>query len=683
MNQNSKTPNHLIHEKSPYLLQHAYNPVDWYPWSEEAFRRAKEEKKPIFLSIGYSTCHWCHVMERESFEDKKVAEVLNQHFISIKVDKEERPDVDSIYMTFCMAIHGHGGWPLTILMTPEQKPFYAGTYLPKLSNGQMIGLLDLLSEVNKIWTSDRKRLLESGEEVTKALETHIQSKEKGKVTSSTMGVAYHNFLSSFDATYGGFGNAPKFPTPHNLLFLLRYARLFKESKALDMVNTTLMAMYQGGIYDHIGGGFSRYSTDRKWLVPHFEKMLYDNAMLVLAYSEAYQYTKEPIYKAIVEKVLQYVKRELTQEDGGFYCAQDADSEGEEGKYYVFTPEEVIEVLGEEVGQLFNDFYDITTKGNFEGKNIPNQIGQQKRNCSDELTIRLKEAKERLYAYRLHRTKLHKDDKVLTSWNALMIAACAKAYQVFLDTEYLLMAKRGLEFVCNHLMDPTGRLYVRYRDHESFGSGHVDDYAFLCFACYELYEATFDPSYLEKSLQLMDSLIEHFWDSEGYGFYLYADDAEQLILRPKETYDGAIPSGNSVASYLLCKLERITGDQRLRDYSEKQLSFLAGECEEYPAGFSFALLSYLEKFRPTKELVCLLQKQEQMVQVMDKISTSYHPNMTVIIKTPENKEQLENMATYLKDYKDKKHDMTFYLCENQACLEPFHELSQLEECLRKE
>ncbi len=682
MNKEKKTPNHLINEKSPYLLQHAYNPVDWYPWGEEAFIRAKEENKPIFLSIGYSTCHWCHVMERESFEDIEVAKLLNQSFISIKVDKEERPDVDTIYMSVCTAIHGHGGWPLTILITPDQVPFYAATYLPKHSVAGRTGLMELLTHVNRTWQRERDKLIQSGDQLIKAIKSNLsnaQNQDKSDVNASVLGVAYHQYLSSFDEEYGGFGNAPKFPSPHNLLFLLRYAKLFQSEQAKNMVETTLRQMFLGGIYDHIGGGFSRYSTDRYWLAPHFEKMLYDNALLSLAYLEAYQATNHLIYRLVVEETLAYISREMQSEEGGFYSAQDADSEGEEGKYYVFTPEEIEKVLGKERADRFNKHYDITKKGNFEGASIPNLIGHKQVEATSEENSFFTQCREELYHYRLQRTKLHKDDKCLTSWNALMLTAYARAYRVLGGTGYLKTITHAVAFIEKHLRDERGRLYVRYREGESIGVGHIDDYGFLCLAYYELYEATFETKYLQASIKLMEDMIEHFWDSREGGFYFYANDAEKLIMRPKETYDGAIPSGNSVALYMLGKLSSLTGKVEFKEYHEKQLTFMNHVVKEYPSGYGFALLSYLEVFHPVKKLICLLETKDDIDELRRITASFYIPELSIVVKTPYNETEIKQLIPDLEDYK-KNTNQAFYYCENYACREPVFSFEELRKLL---
>ena len=601
MPNSDRVPNRLKNEGSPYLLQHAYNPVDWFPWGKEAFEKAKSENKPIFLSIGYSTCHWCHVMAHESFEDEEVAALLNEDFISIKVDKEERPDIDAVYMRVCQSMTGGGGWPLTIIMTHDQKPFLAGTYFPKKAKYNVPGLVDILTAVKLEWDSNKGPLLKAANQIVQHLQ-NMDSKKKADQTADFKGSLLRELFTSakitleksFDRVYGGFGRQPKFPMPHNIMFLLRYFQFEKDEKALEMAETTLRQMYQGGIFDHIGYGFARYSTDEKWLVPHFEKMLYDNALLVIAYLEAYQITGKELYQSVAARTMQYVSREMTDEEGGFYCAQDADSEGIEGKYYVFSPEEIKRVLGESEGDEFNEFYDITDSGNFEGHSIPNLIRNQH---FESVTLNLKKQIEKLYPYRLSRTELRKDDKILTSWSALMIVAYAKAYRALKERRYLEAAERAVEFVRDNLVFKNDRLHVSYRNGNADGYGNLDDYAFFIWALLELYEATLDTTYMDQALQLGQTMILHFRDEEKGGFYLTDKTAENLICRPKETYDGAIPSGNSVAGYILVKIYKLTGKPDYLEYSREQLEFLYQNAVDYPAGHSFALMALMMEFYP--------------------------------------------------------------------------------------
>ncbi|BCJ93685.1 thioredoxin domain-containing protein [Anaerocolumna cellulosilytica] len=678
----SKTPNRLIHEKSPYLLQHAYNPVDWWPWCEKAFMKAKTEDKPIFLSIGYSTCHWCHVMAHESFEDTEVAEYLNQYFISIKVDKEERPDVDSIYMSVCQRVTGSGGWPLTIIMMPDQKPFFAGTYFPKRSRYNMPGFLDLLKAVIEKWRTEQDSLKNSSLAITQSLQQESIQGKDNRVSKQMVEQAARSLLSNYDSQYGGFGGAPKFPTPHNLMFLLRFALQENKEEALEAVEKTLDAMYIGGIFDHIGYGFSRYSTDEKWLVPHFEKMLYDNALLIHTYLEAHQYTKKEHYKEIAQMTLEYVQRELTHEEGGFYCAQDADSEGVEGKYYVFRPEEVISILGKEDGTYFNDYFDITAKGNFEEKNIPNRIKAYKNEAIEKWNKeavleppRISSLREKMYAYRLNRTKLHKDDKILTSWNGIMIGACAKAYKILKQEAYLNMAQKADEFIQKYLSDGE-KLYVHYREGKASGLGHIDDYAFYGWALLELYEATLEINYIKRALEIMNQLVQNFFDTNRGGFYLYSKDAEMLIHRPKEWYDGAIPSGNSVVTYVLEKLYHITGNQSLREILDKQLSVLAAETSDYPSAYCFSMMAVMQEVYPTKELVCVLPKEYSMEDIKNMLSENFLPQVSIVLKSDESKVSLEDVAEFTKDYPAAPEKPAYYLCENHSCQAPVYELNEI-------
>ncbi len=684
----TRIPNRLADEKSPYLLQHMYNPVNWYPWGQEAFLKAKEENKPIFLSIGYSTCHWCHVMAHECFEDEEVARLLNDHFISIKVDKEERPDIDTVYMTVCQATTGHGGWPLTILMSPEQKPFFAATYIPKETRYGMLGLMDLLGQVCHDWENRQEELLQTGDQIANIMKRQFEGRSDfGSVSKDLVNLAVSQLKQSYDHNYGGFGNEPKFPLPHNLMFLLSYASLEADEQALYMAENTLKCMYRGGIYDHIGYGFSRYSTDAKWLVPHFEKMLYDNALLAMAYLDAYQYTKRPLYRAIAEQTLDYVRREMTDKEGGFYCAQDADSEGVEGKYYVFTPEEINSVLQNDDAGFFCNYYNITREGNFEGASIPNRLHAAELETPNEKVDRVCHY---MYNYRQKRMDLHKDDKILTSWNALMISAYARAATVLQSQEYADTARKGIDFINRRLMDEYGNLFVRYREEDSAFDGHLDDYSFFCMALLEVYSATFEVSYLKQAVDIADKMITYFWDNENNGFFLTSGKSEQLLYRPKEIHDGAIPSGNSVAGYVLQKLANITGNSRYLEYAHKQLSFLAGQVKDYPAGFCFAQLAFLNALYPSKEIVCVVSERELNInQAKERnkepgykedyrdlslyLAENFNPNTVVIVKTEENEEELQKIVSYIKDYHMLNDRTTYYLCENHSCQAPMNKL----------
>ena len=650
-------PNRLQLEQSPYLLQHRDNPVDWRPWGAEAFQAAREEDKPVFLSIGYSTCHWCHVMAHESFEDAAAAEEINRDFIPVKVDREERPDVDAVYMAACIAMTGSGGWPLTVLLTPEQKPFWAGTYLPRRA------LLSLLRQAARLWREDRDSLLAAGEELT----AHLKREENtgaGSPDRELVSRAASLYAQSFDPRWGGFGQAPKFPTPHNLLFLLRYARLTGDDHARAMAERTLEGMYRGGLFDHVGGGFARYSTDEMWLVPHFEKMLYDNALLSLAYTEAYQQTRRPLCGEVVRRTLDYVLRELTDPQGGFVCGQDADSEGVEGKYYVFTAGELRELLGPEDGEAFCRWYGVTESGNFEGRNILNLLAQERLEDEPE---RIRSLRERVYAYRLERTSLHRDDKVLAAWNGLMITAMARAGLALDEPRYRDAAVGAAAFLRRHLTEESGRLLARWREGQAAHPGKLDDYAFCAWGLLELYGATFQPGYLAEAQRLMECLLDRFFDGEHGGFYPYASDGEQLITRTKETYDGAMPSGNSVAALVLSRLARLTGESRWRAAAGLQLAYLAGAVRAYPAGYGFAMLAFLEELWPSAELVCAAQAvPEELTALLREAS---RPELTVLVKTPETAEALAELAPFTRDYPLPEAGARYYLCRNGTCAQP--------------
>ena len=666
--------NELSKEKSPYLLQHAANPVNWFPWKPIAFEKAKEEDKPIFLSIGYSTCHWCHVMAHESFEDTQVAALLNRDYICIKVDREERPDIDAVYMAVCQMFTGSGGWPLTILMTPDQKPFWAGTYLPKTETYGRMGLLELLEAVRQMWESDRNALLSKGEQITSLLNKPQPAGKKTADLNKTIFLqAARQLKSSYDPKWGGFGSAPKFPTPHNLLFLLQVFLLEQDDSALKMVKHTLTQMFRGGIFDHLGGGFSRYSTDEKWLVPHFEKMLYDNALLALAYLEAYHVTGESFFSRIAARTLDYAINELLDGNGGFYCGQDADSEGIEGKYYVFTRNEIYDVLGESGGPVFCQYFGITEHGNFEGKNILNLLDNPRYAETDH---QIKELVQKLYTYRFNRTRLHKDDKVLTSWNALMIAALAKAGWLLDRPQYIQTARNVHSFIKTALTDEQGNLMLRWREGEAANDGQLDDYAFYAYAMLELYKATYDTEYLQQAIRTAEQMLYNFEDADQGGFFLYSKNSEQLINRPKETYDGAIPSGNSVAAVVLEQLSKLTGEQKWQQLSRRQLHFLTNAIEDYPAGHSMALLAVSQAVYSSSELICVTAGNNIPRELTAYLRRTPTVNLSVLVKTKENQEDLEKAAPFTASYPVPANGTVYYLCQNGACASPTDDLSAL-------
>ena len=538
-----KMPNHLIAEKSPYLLQHAHNPVDWYPWGREAFEKARGEDKPIFLSVGYATCHWCHVMAHESFEDEEVARQLNQSFVSIKVDREERPDIDQVYMSVCQALTGRGGWPLSIFMTPEAKPFFAGTYFPKTSRLGMSGFTELLAQIAALWKRDRGRILSAAEQTIQGIQPKTASVPGGiTLNDQTLNLGYDQLKKAFDPTWGGFGAAPKFPTPHHLTFLLRQYIRHPASQDHTIIEKTLQAMRFGGVFDQIGWGFHRYSVDEKWMVPHFEKMLYDQALLAMAYTEAYQALKNPFHAQVSREIFEYVLRDMTSPEGGFYSAEDADSEGEEGLFYLWTHQQVKDVLGRDSADLFCRFYNITPAGNFEeGRNIPylsispEEFALKENMELEELETRLAGAREQLFSVREKRIHPLKDDKILTSWNGLMIAALAKGTQALGDPVYAQAAGKAARFILENMRTPEGGLYRRFREGQVAYPGFLDDYAFFIWGLIELYETLFDIRFLEEAVALNQRLIDLFWDQEKGGCYFTAGEGEKANFPGKRTF----------------------------------------------------------------------------------------------------------------------------------------------------
>ncbi len=643
--------NRLKDEKSPYLLQHKDNPVDWYPWCDEAFAKAAEEEKPVFLSIGYSSCHWCHVFAHESFEDNEIAEILNKYFISIKVDREERPDIDSVYMAVCQAFTGSGGWPASIFMTSDKKPFFAGTYFPKNSRGRMLGFKELLLSIHNKWEKDRNFLLRQSDDIVSNLKKDIYSFDNAD--KNLFDDAIKQLSSLFDEKYGGFGKAPKFPTPHNIILLLSYYERYNHPYCLYMAEHTLTQMFRGGIFDHIGYGFCRYSTDKKFLVPHFEKMLYDNALLIMAYCKAYSVTKKHLYLEIAEKIADYIAREMTSDEGGFYSAQDADSDGEEGKYYLFTPDEIIKLLGKEKGELFNSHFDISNKGNFEGKSIPNLLNSSLPETSFEDCLPI------LLHYRKNRYPLHLDDKILMVWNSLMIAALCELYLYSHNKNYLETAKKSDKFLRENLSEK-GKLFVSFRDGKRGVTGFIDDYASYIFAQLHLYKATLDWKYIESAKQFCEVAINDFADASG-GFYLYGEDSEKLILRPKETYDGAIPSANSIMAYNLVRLAALSADSKFTELAERQLNFMASDAIKYPAGYAMYLTALLEYYEPPMKITVVCDEEVGSIDLTDTLPNGVN---VILLSEPTKEYPLKNGKT------------TYYVCENHSCMPPVNNLIEL-------
>lgn len=613
------------------------------------------------------TCHWCHVMAHESFEDEGIAEILGRSFISIKVDREERPDIDSVYMSVCQAITGAGGWPLTIVMTPDKEPFFAGTYFPKKQRYGSPGLTELLLFIEESWKQERQKLLEESRKIIEFIKERQTPGRKGeqRLPRFLIKEAVNYYATTFDSKWGGFGPAPKFPSPHNLLFLMAQER----KDCMNMAEKTLMQMYQGGIFDHIGGGFCRYSTDERWLVPHFEKMLYDNAMMLFTYVQAFQLTGKTVYRQVVQKTAAYVIRELTHEDGGFYCSQDADSDGTEGKYYIFAPGEIKQVLGEAQGEAFCHRFHITGQGNFQGRSIPNLIGDRSCEVPEKQDIL-----DALYVFRKQRTGLHRDDKILTGWNGLMTAAFAFAGRKMNNEEYTQKALRAADFVWEHLQFEKGRLLTRWRNGSADFPGTLEDYAFFAWGLLECYRTTFDMTFLERAIFVGDEMLRQFFDPDEGGCFLYGKDSEHLFIRPREIYDGAMPSGNSVAALVMRKLAFLTGSEKWRKAWELQDAYIR-ENLQHPASASFFLWVLSEELADKGQLICTTSEDGIEKKLM-------HLNMEILLKTKSNSEKAEKLAAFLKDYPIPEGRTDFYFCKGHVCSAPVHTVNEVKEILRK-
>ncbi len=658
-------PNHLAGERSAYLRQHAENPVDWYPWGEEAFARARRENKPVFLSIGYAGCHWCHVMARESFESPAAAEILNRSFVAVKLDREERPDVDAVYMEACVGLNGSGGWPLTLILTPEGEPFFAGTYLPLENRGGRMGLIPLLRAVEAKWRRDPAALRQTAGELSAWLRQEPIT-GPGTVDPELPRRAYEQLRGIYDGEYGGFGAAPKFPAPQNLLFLLRYARLSGEKEARSMAERTLQQMARGGIYDQIGGGFCRYSTDREWLVPHFEKTLYDNALLALCYLDAWQEGRFALYRRIAEETLDYCLRELRHPAGGFCSGQDADSQGEEGKFYLLTPELVKAVLGEDEGRHFCECYDIAREGNFHGKSIPNLLLNQRWNLLPEgygaYRARLREDRAR-------RLPLPRDDKRPTAWNGMLLAALARAARAFGRADYAEEARKLAAWLLETAgaAEPERLQALCYENDGRDRPAQLDDYAFAALGLLACYPLDYDSGLLFRAEGLAEQIPLHF-AAPGGGFYRSSDKAERLLKRPLERFDGALPSGNSAALLLFERLRRLSGQERWRKAAEKQASFLCAAVKDAPMGGAFGLLGLMGQLYPTKELVCAAAGDE-IPALLEKLAGRFDPTLSLLLKRPGDGE-LERFAPFTAACLPREGKAAFYVCENGSCSLPF-------------
>lgn len=675
-NQGEKNLNRLANESSPYLLQHKNNPVDWYPWGEEAFNKALELDRPIFLSIGYSTCHWCHVMEEESFEDEEVAKLLNENFISIKVDREERPEIDHLYMTVCQAMTGRGGWPLTIIMTPNKDPFFAGTYFPKRGRRGRPGMMELLPSVSQAWEKERDDLVLSANQINKYLIDSNKKELGDQLEESILVDTYSQFVNRYDDKYGGFGDKPKFPSPHNLIYLLRYHNMTGDKTSLLMAEKTLKNMRLGGIFDHIGFGFHRYSTDKEWILPHFEKMLYDQAMLALAYTEAFQITNDSFYQKVVEEILFYVQRDMTDKRGGFYSAEDADSEGEEGLFYLWTVEELKENLSSADAELLIETFNIELSGNYIDealgkKTLKNILYLNNPKSNNKINKILND----LYTIRKERIHPLKDDKILTDWNGLMIAAFAKAGDVFNSDDYIKQAENSAQFILKNLTDKNGRLLKRYRNGKSGIDSHLDDYAFFIWGLLELYEATFNTIYLSEAIKLSEIMVSEFWDTENGAFFLGSNNSEKLIVRAKTGYDGAIPSGNSVAAMNFIKLNRITGETKWVEISDKIFMTFSKEINNTPTAFSYMLNGFLFESNEPKEVVVVGSgKDPETKLAIEKIKSIYIPSKVIIFKDTDDKSnKLTPLAKWTMTQESIDDKTTFYVCRDFACKIPTTDL----------
>jgi len=693
----ARPPNRLINEKSPYLLQHAHNPVEWFPWSDEAFELAEKQDKPVFLSIGYSTCHWCHVMERESFQDPEVAALMNDAFICIKVDREERPDLDNIYMAAAQMISGHGGWPLTILMTPDKRPFYAATYLPRESAFGRMGMTDLAPRIKELWRTQREKLTSVAGQVMQELERPPDACGGEAPDEGDLHDAYLQLERMYDPDYGGFGQAPKFPTPHNLYFLMRYYKRTANKHALGMVEKTLDAMIKGGIHDQLGYGFHRYSTDRSWLVPHFEKMLYDQALISMALVEGWQLFAKEDYMRAAGQVFVYVMRDMTSPQGAFLSAEDADSEGEEGRFYLWTKEEIQAALAPQEVRAVTSYYNVDERGNFRdeatgaetGKNILHVRADLEETAAgmkmkkDQLKSVLASARDKLFHLRKKRVRPFKDDKVMADWNGLMIAALAKGARAFGRPEYASAAARAADFILSNMRCGSTALFHRYRQGQAAIPAFLDDYAFMVWGMIELYEATFEPRWLKSALELNAVMLDRFHDRAAGGFFFTAAE-EDSPVRKKDAFDGALPSGNSVAAMNLLRLGRITGKGELEKAAENTLNAFCRSARRMPAGFTHMLCSLDFAIGPASEVVLAGDPEaDDTRKMVRELFSRFLPNKVVILRPLEQEPEIESVCHYVRDLKPKNGKATVYVCKNFKCGMPVTDPHKMIEILEKE
>ena len=684
----SEFTNRLIHETSPYLRQHAHNPVDWYPWGQEALDKAKREDKPILLSIGYSACHWCHVMERESFENEAIAEVMNAHFVNIKVDREERPDLDTLYMNYVQMTTGSGGWPMTVFLTPDQIPFYGGTYFPPEDRSGRPGFGRLCLTLAEAYREKREEIEARGPEIVQSLAAmNTLPPGAGKVTAASLDLAFDQLVPRFDRTHGGFTGAPKFPGSMSLAFLLRHFSRAGRQEGRDFVALSLQKMARGGMYDQLGGGFHRYSVDERWLVPHFEKMLYDNALLSRLYLEAYQLDPQPLYARVVEEILDYVVREMLNPQGGFYSTQDADSEGHEGKFFIWTPREIGEILGEEEGKVFCRYYDVTAQGNFEGANILNvprpleQVARELSLSPGELSRILSEGRQRLFREREKRIKPHRDEKILTGWNGMMGVSFVEASVVLQRADYLEVARRNARFLLKHLCRK-GRIFRTHKDGVSKLRGYLDDYANLVEQLLALYQATGEREWLDQAVIYNDAMLELFWDREQAAFFLTGKEHEKLVTPVRDVYDNATPAGSSVAVFNLLKLAILTGNMEYRSIAETNLESMHLPLTRYPNGFGYLLGAADFYLGPVKEIAVVGDPESgETRRLLEVVHGRFLPNKVVAILDPNATDGAGDLPL-LEGKTLVKGRPAAYVCENYTCKAPVTEPSQLELALNQ-
>ena len=685
---NAKRANRLVNESSPYLLQHAHNPVDWFAWSDEAFEKAKREDKPVFLSIGYSTCHWCHVMERESFENERIAAIMNEHFVNVKVDREQRPDVDEVYMAAVQMMTGSGGWPLSVFLTPDGRPFYGGTYFPPEDSFGRPGFDKVLLAVANAWEANKDQILDSAGAINAALQEATATGGQQAVSVEILDKAYAALASVYDSAHGGFGAAPKFPQPSNLEFLLVYWYRGGKGDALQMVERTLEAMADGGIYDHLGGGFHRYSTDPKWLVPHFEKMLYDQALLARVYVQTYQITGKQRYAHVARQIFDYVLRDMTDKRGGFYSAEDADSEGIEGRFYVWRAEEIDSVLSKEESRIFKRFYGVSQNGNFEdGTNILSvsvsieTLAEEFKKKREEVEKILDAACRKLFEERGKRIRPHRDDKIITAWNGLMISSLAYGGAALGERRYTDAAEKAAQFVLDSLQQQD-RLLRFYRDARKVGPGFLEDYAFMALGLIDLYEAAYDAKWLAEANRLAEQMIDLFSDGEGDGFYQTGRDAQRLVVRSKSGYDAAVPSGNSIAALVLLRLGRMTMNDKFITAGEKTLKSFGAQINAAPLSLTAMLVAVDFYLGPNQEIVVAGDiGKEDTRQMLRALNQRYMPRAVRIFhsSTPDSTE-IEKLTPFVKDQPALDGKATAYICENYTCRAPVTNVEQLQRLL---